>query len=220
MRNSLKVKISRIRQENPEVTTLYFKRPFDFTAGQYITIFIDGSNVREGKAYSISSRPCESDMSITVKNVGGEYSIYLCSRSVGDEIEISRAYGSFNPQTKKPLVGIAAGCALSPIWSILADAPQEKQLHFSHRTPSAKIFEQELENSTIHVNHYSTRQTVEEKNGWHNGRFDVCTIVKNAPHDAHFLVCGSLPFVRDVWQKLAANNVENHRISTETFFEQ
>ncbi len=26
-----------------EVKTLYFARPFDFTAGQYIMVFIDGS---------------------------------------------------------------------------------------------------------------------------------------------------------------------------------
>ena len=56
MRDSLTVEIVRVRQENPEVTTLYFARPFDFMAGQYITVFIEGSQVREGKAYSISWR--------------------------------------------------------------------------------------------------------------------------------------------------------------------
>ncbi len=35
----------RVRQENPEVKTLYSARPFDFTAGQYIAEFIDGSSV-------------------------------------------------------------------------------------------------------------------------------------------------------------------------------
>ena len=50
MRDSLTVEIVRVRQENPEVTTLYFVRPFDFMAGQYITVFIEGSQVREGKA--------------------------------------------------------------------------------------------------------------------------------------------------------------------------
>ena len=99
MRDSLTVEIVRVRQENPEVTTLYFVRPFDFMMGQYITVFIEGSQVREGKAYSISSRPHEDLMSITVKDVGGEFSSYLCSRHVGDTLHISRAYGDFNPQT-------------------------------------------------------------------------------------------------------------------------
>ena len=42
MRDSLTVEIVRVRQENPEVTTLYVARPFNFMAGQYITVFIEG----------------------------------------------------------------------------------------------------------------------------------------------------------------------------------
>ena len=219
MRDSLTVKIVRVRQENPEVTTLYFARPFDFTAGQYITVFVPGSNVRQGKAYSISSRPHQELLSITVKNVGGEFSTYLCSRRVGDELEISRAYGDFNPQTERPLVGIAAGCGLSPIWSVMADASQATFLYFSHKSPKYQVFATELEGSKIAIKHFSTRQKVEQKNGWHNGRFDVAKIVDEVPEDAHFLVCGSLSFVRDVWQKLTARGVAEARISTETFFE-
>ena len=220
MRDSLTVEIVRVRQENPEVTTLYFARPFDFMAGQYITVFIDGSQVREGKAYSISSRPHEELMSITVKNVGGEFSSYLCSRHVGDTLQISRAYGDFNPQTERPLVGIAAGCGLSPIWSILADAQQPTFLYLSQKSPEYMVFSEELSASSIKVNKFSTRQRVEEIDGWHNGRFEVAKIVAETPDDAHFLVCGSLPFVRDVWQKLTAAGVDESRISTETFFEQ
>ena len=220
MRDSLTVEIVWVRQENPEVTTLYFVRPFDFMAGQYITVFIEGSQVREGKAYSISSRPDEKLMSITVKNVGGEFSSYLCSRRVGDTLQISRAYGDFNPQTERPLVGIAAGCGLSPIWGILADAKQPTFLYFSQKSPEYMVFSEELAASNIAVKKFSTRQQVEETDGWHNGRFEVAKIVAETPDDAHFLVCGSLPFVRDVWQKLTTAGVDESHISTETFFEQ
>ena len=220
MRDSLTVEIVHVRQENPEVTTLYFARPFDFMAGQYITVFIEGSQVREGKAYSISSRPHEDLMSITVKNVGGEFSSYLCSRRVGDTLHISRAYGDFNPQTERPLVGIAAGCGLSPIWSILADAQQLTFLYLSQKSPEYMVFSEELAASSIQVKKFSTRQQVEEKDGWHNGRFEVTKIASEVPSDAHFLVCGSLPFVRDVWQKITAAGVDESHISTEAFFEQ
>ena len=220
MRDSLTVEIVRVRQENPEVTMLYVVRPFDFMAGQYITVFIDGSQVREGKAYSISSRPHEELMSITVKNVGGEFSSYLCSRQVGDRLHISRAYGDFNPQTERPLVGIAAGCGLSPIWSILADAQQPTFLYLSQKSPEYMVLSEELAASSIQVKKFSTRQRVEGADGWRNGRFEVANIVSEVPSEAHFLVCGSLPFVRDVWQKLTAAGVDESHISTETFFEQ
>lgn len=219
MRDSLAVTITNIRQENPDVTTLYFARPFDFVAGQYITVFIPDSNTPQGKAYSLSSRPHEPLASITVKDVGGEFSRFLCSRHVGDTIHISPAYGNFNPHTNRPLVGITGGCGLSPIWSILADAPQATYLYFSHQSPKYTIFSEELAASSITVKHFSTRQEVEEGDGWYNGRFSITRIIQEVPGDAHFLVCGSVTFVRDVWQSLTAASVNETAISTETFFE-
>ncbi|MDO4780958.1 MAG: FAD-binding oxidoreductase [Candidatus Saccharibacteria bacterium] len=211
--------IEKVRRENPEVVTLYFRRPFEFTAGQYITVYIPGSAVTAGKAYSLSSLPHQELASITVKNVGGEFSSYLCQRAAGDELIISPPYGNFNPQTTRPLVGIAAGCALGPIWSVLASAEQDTYLYFSHRSPALTVFDAELADSPIRVTHFSTRQQVEEANGWRNGRFEVAAIVQEAPPEAHFLVCGSVEFVRDVWQKLVAAGVDVQQISTETFFE-
>ena len=221
MRDSLNAEIVKIRQENSEVTTLYFERPFDFVAGQYITVFVPDSQIKAGKAYSLSSLPDEKLTSITVKNVGGEFSSYLCSRKVGDVIQISKAYGDFNPRTTRPLVGIAAGCGLGPIWSVLADknSTQSTTLYFTHRSPEFTVFDEELERSDIIVHHFSTRQKVDDKPGWTSGRFDIAKIVSEVSDDSHFLVCGSVDFVRDVWQKLVANGVNERYISTETFFE-
>ena len=221
MRDSLNVKIVKVRQENPEVVTLYFARPFTFIAGQYISVFIPGSMTKMGKAYSLSSRPFDELASITVKNVGGEFSSYLCSRAVGDTIYISQAYGDFNPQTLRPLVGIVAGCGLGPIWSVLTDegVTQQRTLYFTHRSPEYTVYDEELAASDITVKHFSTQQRVDEKEGWASGRFDVEDIVREVADDAHFLVCGSVDFVRDVWQKLIASGIDEHSISTEIFFE-
>ena len=221
MRDSLSVEIVKIRPENPEVVTLYFLRPFDFTAGQYISVYIPDSAVKTGKAYSLSSRPFDKLASITVKDVGGEFSSYLCSRQIGDVLHISQAYGDFNPQTDRPLVGIAAGCGLGPIWSVLTDekTTQQKTLYFTHRSPEYTVFDQELADSDIIVKHFSTRKKVESRLGWTSGRFDVSQIVRETPDDAHFLVCGAVDFVRDVWQKLTANGIDGRSISTEAFFE-
>lgn len=81
------------------------------------------------------------------------------------------------------------------------------------------VLSEELAASNITVKKFSTRQQVEETDGWHNGRFEAANIVGEVPSEAHFLVCGSLPFVRDIWQKLTAAGVDESNISTETFFE-
>ena len=222
MRDPLTVTIVKVRQENPEVTTVYFVRPFDFTAGQYISVYVPHSSITSGKAYSLSSCPSDRLASITAKNVGGEFSSYICSRRAGDTLIISRAYGDFNPHTTRPLIGITAGCGLSPIWSIMADAhttTQTRCLYISHKTPEFTVFNNELELSDIDVVRFSTRAHVDEANGWKNGRFLVDDIVKTSADDAHFLVCGGLAFVRDVWRNLLEQEVDGQRISTETFFE-
>lgn len=223
MRDSLIVEILEAHQETPNVTTLVFRRPFTFTPGQYLTVFAPGSQVAEGKAYSIASLPNDEKMKICVKNVGGEFSQYLCSRQAGDSLEISaRAYGFFNPQTDKPLVGITGGCGLSPIWSVLASClpKQPTSLFYAVKRPIDVVFRQALQDSLIHCNFYSTTKKVAEKDGWHNGRFAVGDIVRSSPDSAHFLLCGSVEFVREVRAQLVAAGIGDERISSEVFFEQ
>ena len=182
-----------------------------------LRFFIDGSSVREGKAYSISSIPDDELMSITVKNVDGEFSSYLCSRNVGDKLQISHAYGDFNPQTESPLVGIAAGCGLSPIWSVMASSSQPTFLYFSQKSPEYMVFENELAASNIKVKKFSTRQQIEEKMVGLTVDLMWKKLFMKRQKMRIFLVCGSLPFVRDVWQKLSAAGVSELKFQRRRF---
>ena len=148
-------------------------------------------------------------------------STHPCRVRLLDRNLVVTTNGDFNPRTTRPLVGIAAGCGLGPIWSVLTDAgaTQQRMLYFTHRSPEFTVFDEELAQSDIDVRHFSTQQNVDGLLGWTTGRFDVANIVAEAPSDAHFLVCGAVDFVRDVWQKLTANGVDGRSISTETFFE-
>ncbi|NCU30949.1 hypothetical protein EOM57_04055 [Candidatus Saccharibacteria bacterium] len=217
MRDSLTVTIDHVRRESPEVVTLYFTRPFDFTAGQYISVYFDDVDIPEGKAYSLSSRPTDKLASITVKNVGGPFSSRLCSKKAGDTLAISHAYGHFNPHTKSPLVGIAAGVGLSPVWSILATNDHQKHtLHYSNKTDNHISFHDELAELETKVSHYISRQA---DTLYHYGRMEIEHIVKEAEDDAHYLICGSVDFVRDIFRQLEENGISRKKISTEIFFE-
>ena len=71
--------IQQVIQHTHDVATLVFdargNAAFRYTAGQYITVIKPESRTPEGKAYSLSSWPGETHLSITVKDIGGEYSI-------------------------------------------------------------------------------------------------------------------------------------------------
>lgn len=218
MRNSLTVTIEKVLSETPDIKTLFFKRSFDFMAGQCISVYFDDLAVPEGRAYSLSSLPSDNLASISVKDVGGLFSSKLCRLQPGDKLEISSAYGFFNPETELPLVAIVAGVGLSPAWTILASRnDQRDKLHYINKTEADIMFREKLDNLATTVSYYITRQADTK---YHNGRPDVAEIVKNSDKAAHFLICGSVDFVRQVFRQIEEAGIEPERISSEVFFEQ
>lgn len=217
MRDSLTVRIERVRRETPDVMTLYFVRPFEFTAGQYISVYFDDLNVPEGKAYSLSSRPADDLSSITVKDVGGPFSSRLCSMKAGDSLCISHAYGHFNPNTDAPLVGIAAGVGLSPVWSILASNDNDRHaLHYGNKTDDDIVYRTELAELKTSVSHHISQQPDTQHK---HGRMSVEEVIESSLEEAHYLICGSVDFVRNIFRELEHGGINRKKISTEIFFE-
>lgn len=217
--------VKRVVAEVPGVNTIYFLLQsgckLEYTAGQYITVFLDCSTTPEGKAYSLSSAPHEKWMSITVKNIG-EFSGYLCGLKAGDAFTISRAYGFFNPRTTRPLVALAAGVGISPIISVLKDEfnsnnNRSAHLYYSNKTSKTIAHKTELDSAPCSVTHHVTAQKTVPVD-MRQGRILLDDCVK-AGEDAFYMICGSVQFVRDMWQGLTARGVLPESITTETFFE-
>ncbi len=218
--------VKRVVHESPGVNTIYFLLDNDgckleYAAGQYITVFIDGSTTPAGKAYSLSSAPHEKWMSITVKNIG-EFSGYLCGLKVGDTFAISRAYGFFNPNTTRPLVALAAGVGISPILSVLKDEfnhndKRPAHLFYSNKTPQTIAHKKALSGTACAVTHHITAGA-KVPAGMRQGRIVLDECVR-AGEDAFYMICGSVQFVRDMWQGLTLRGVQPCDITTETFFE-
>lgn len=222
----LRAIVTRVKTETPSIKTVYFLLAdgsrLAYTAGQYITVFINGSPVPQGKAYSLSSAPHEPHMSITVKDVGGEYSTYLCGLKKGGTFMISRAYGFFNPKTDRPLVALAAGVGISPIVSVLKDEAVKNKCTTHHLFYSNKSHQHIPHGGSLHatkaaIHHHITGES-DVPAGMAKGRIvlDECV---NAAEDAFYLVCGSVAFAKDMWRGLTERGVMPDSISTETFFE-
>ncbi|MGB2787019.1 MAG: ferredoxin--NADP reductase [Candidatus Saccharimonadaceae bacterium] len=226
MKDRITIKLTGVKHETHDVVTLSFTRPFQFTAGQYISVYFDDLPWPEGKAYSLSSKPSDKHTSITIKNIGGPYSSRLCDMKVGDKLEISQPYGHFNPQTSAPIVGISAGVGISPIWSVLSHELEQGKdnIHLicSNKTPEDIVFRDEITaiSDKTKVRHHITRAEVDEDANHKNGRINIGEILTEIPREAKFLLCGSVDFVRSIWRQLVAEGISEKQISTETFFEQ
>ena len=232
MTHRFDVTIVSVVQNTHDVVTLHFLaggKPLTHQAGQYITVYFDDTDVREGKAYSISATPWDDELAITVKNVDGPFSRRLCALQPGDHLAISSPFGFFNAHDDAaPLVAIAAGVGVSPIRSIIRDEckknPQRDiTLYFTAPREDELVFRHEIDDlfkahPHAQAQYFVTRQP--ESAVGQKRRFAVATdIPEKSLREARFYLCGAETFVRDIFRSLMEAGVDETRVVTETFFE-
>src|SRR5664279_3246073 len=208
--------VSRNIQETHDVHTLEFvdskgKHP-SFTSGQYVTVHFPDLGVPEGKAYSISSVPDDAFMAITVKAIG-PYSKRLCSLKTGDKMQVSEPYGFLYDEQDHPVVCIAGGVGISPLWSIMRsalkfNAARLVRLVHSNRTTQDIIFHDAVqqrakEYASFKVTHHVTREADLADKNFVGNRIHIPTLLAtDIPKDAHFVLCGTVQFVTDIYRAL------------------
>lgn len=219
--------ISRV-VDTPDVITIFFTvdgRPLAQKAGQYITVYFDDTDVRQGKAYSLSSCPGDEYSSITVKKIG-LFSGKLHALKIGECFTISEAYGFFHAHKDKPIVAIATGVGISPIWSIIRhevarDATKSIQLLCSNKTEDDIIFNSAIrrlagDNQQFTYRHFVTRQPDTSHTA---RRLSIAEDIAELSAEVCFYVCGAQDFVASIWRQLVEAGASEDQISTETFFE-
>lgn len=221
--------------EAPGVTTITFGEAsgdaVPFLPGQYLTVYFKDSTTHEGKAYSLSSAPGER-LAITVRAIG-EFSNKIAALKPGDRLAVSRPYGFFTPESNlSPLVLIAGGIGIAPMRSIVREsragqATRQIALFHSARTLGDAIFRPEFLTlaqtmPNFSMTYFVTREEPPGEDKVLAGRMNAKTVLKRTPWSEHteFLVCGSIPFARDLWRDLREHGVSEDRILTEAFFKQ
>jgi ferredoxin-NADP reductase len=221
--------------ESSTVSTLKLAPAFEnlpaYHSGQFINIYFPELNTPEGKAYSMSGAPQEEVLAITVKAMG-EFSHRLCSLKIGDTVTASLPYGYFYSESEETtLVMIAGGIGVAPFRSMICDAlagnlSRKLALFYSVRTHEDLVFKKEFdrlqkENKNFKVFYFVTR----EKNNdplIFSSRISINDILGSGPRKnisgREFLICGSIPFVSDIWKGLRAEGVREEMIYTEAFF--
>jgi ferredoxin-NADP reductase len=214
--------------QTPDVITLKFttNEPLVYQAGQCVTVYFEDTDVKQGKAYSLSSCPLDPEPSITVKKIG-LFSGKLHKLKVGDNLTISSPYGFLNNSSQKPLVALAAGVGIAPIWSIIRNECNQKShrpiaLLYSNKINRDIVFRSDIDNLVKHTKNFN-RQYFITRETTKNAISRRINIVQDLTNDqlkkSDFLVCGSLSFVRNIWRQLIEAGVDKNRILTETFFE-
>ena len=217
----LRGRIVAIRPETPDTATLVIKpgrgwRPH--IAGQYLRVGVDVDGVRHWRAYSLTSRTADRNLSITVKAApGGTVSEYLVRRAtVGSVVQLEHAAGDFTLDgAAGKILFLTAGSGITPVMGMLRNsAPGTRDIVVVHSAPRAEdvIFGAELramaQRGDIRLVEVHTRT---------DGRLDMArlsTLVADLD-ERHVWACGPAGLIDMAESHWGADHLHTERFRTE-----
>lgn len=208
--------LTRVEEIAPLVFTIFFRRDFDFRAGQVI-----GITTRPEippRLYSIASGEQEEEICIlfSVKK-DGLLTPGLAGCRVGDGILITPPSGNFLP-LETPSWWIAAGTGIAPFASAMQSAypPPEKMIH-GGRYGTSFYFSASME--TLLGNRYVRCISSSAKENHFHGRLtDYLGNLPSVPPSIKYYLCGSSEMVVDTRDVLISRGVPFDKVVAEIYF--
>lgn len=206
-----------------------------FSAGQYLTVFLNIEGMRLTRAYSISSSPKEAlagKYMLTVKYVqDGLASRYILDNwKEGDLVEVSAPEGFFEYNSlrdAKTVIGVAGGSGITPFLSMaqaILDGDEDFNLILLYGSREADhiLFKEEFdrimaETDKVKVIHVLSH---EERDGFEHGFVTADLIRKYAPDTPYSVfLCGPQQMYAFVDKELEKLSLERKYIRHELFGE-
>jgi predicted ferric reductase len=219
--------IHAITQETHDTFSILFKKPkgFEFNAGQFCFLRIEGKGLHARHPFTISSAPHEDLVRFTIKD-SGRFTKYLWTCDVGDELIVEGPFGVFTPSDDEPLVCIAGGVGITPFMSIVKQRAQQKStqpvhLIYASKTVQDMIFFNELEQLTQHMPLKITYILSEETtvpSPYRSGRIDTRLLNEHLNPDAAYYICGPQSLRTSVMTALKKLGIPHRAMHYENFF--
>jgi ferredoxin-NADP reductase len=214
------VRITRMIQETADARSYVLDAPFDYRAGQFVTLRACGTL----RSYSMSSSPdTDTELMTTVKRVpGGLVSNWMHDNLVaGDVVEITRPAGVFCLRdTDAPLVAFCGGSGITPVMSLaksaLATTGRRVRILSANRDAGSVIFGAALAEL---AEQYPDRFEVSHHLDIDRGYITDIGLrgFTGADTSADFYLCGPAPFMDLAQSALVAHGVAAEQIYVERF---
>ena len=243
-------KVDKKEPESSVITSFYLKPedggPLpDYLPGQYITVRVptpDGSTTMRN--YSLSDTPGQNYFRISVKReIGpkadtpdGYVSVKLHDEvEVSDVLEVGPPCGEFflniNDRHERPLVLLAAGVGITPIFSILKTAVEsmpDREIIFIHGCLDEGVqafkttideLAQEHAKLTVHYRYSNAESgSIESKSDCSTGLINAEFIETLLPdRHADYYFCGPKPFMVNIYQDLLKWGIPAAQVHFEFF---
>lgn len=248
--NLITAKIEKKIIESPTSVSLILKfqnpeQKLNYTAGQFISLYINIDNKEIKRSYSLSSAPHEDKIQISIKKIkDGNLSVHLVDKiKEGSLVKLSLAKGKFFtwPQsTPKQYILLGAGSGTAPLFSILKSILHtnltDKVLFIcSHKNEKEILFYKTLKNLSLKYPDrlqiiYSLSQidkkntfTSSSKNNKYLGKINS-SLIKNILNqylvplwEKEFYICGPTKYMTEHIENLLFLGVAEKNLHIESF---
>lgn len=214
----IKAKVIEKKVLTHDVFELHFdiEEPFNFEAGQFVTIKIcDSAPSPCFRAYSISSSPNKSSIELCIKEIPkGRGSCWLNTLTKGDEIEFLGPNGkfTFNSDPSKTILFIATGTGIAPLKSMIEDQlnkgnSQPMHLYFGLRYIKDIFYKDHFEALAEKHENFSFNLTLSqpENESWQGHKGRVTSILEPLeidPENTEIYICGLKAMIESVTEIL------------------
>lgn len=193
-----------------------FEKQFDLKAGHVVAVAINDSH--DPRIYSVCSGENDSEMQILFDlKEDGLLTPQLSKTIVGQNIYVSKPYGSFMPDTENPMWWIATGTGIAPFYAMMRSGYKADNLLHGAREGSHFYFEREFKQAL--KENYIRCSSGNDGVGDHMGRVtSYLEKLDKLPTNNKYYLCGRALMVVEVRDLLIAKGVPFENIISEIFF--
>ncbi|HXE75612.1 MAG TPA: FAD-dependent oxidoreductase [Candidatus Xenobia bacterium] len=203
-------------------------KPFEFTAGQFISLYLPRNGAEDNRAYSLASAPNPTRFNLCLNRVpGGFFSNYLCDLAPGATISFEGPFGFFVAHpSPHDSVFVATGTGIAPIRGILEDlfargCSRQVWLIFGVRYAETILYREEFEALAARQPNFHFWPTLSRPSADWTGRRGhvqehVERLVVERP-DLQVYLCGLKAMVDDLRQRLRARGLDRKQIRYEKY---
>lgn len=237
------LKVSKIVEHGTDAKSFYLEPNAEkgttslawFSAGQYLSIFLEIGNIKLSRPYSLASSPREAlngHYMLTIKRVkDGLASNYILDNwAIGTEVSASEPLGVFTYEPlrdAKTVIGIAGGSGITPFRSLakaIADGDEEANLIllYGSRTLEDAIFQDEFKSLEKTCSKFKLVNVLshEENDGCEKGFITAELIKKYDPEaDYSLFLCGPQAMYDFVDKEIATLGLRRKFVRHELFGE-